>query len=137
MSCKDWASSGLAPDVGAAGKDSAFLHAKHLGFDVAVEFRVGFEFAAFGGDSSLDFAKEFHFTCLDITFDVGVFTDGDLAFIGSDLTLYFTINDHVIDELDGAGDFDSIRENVGCIRHKARTLPECRIMAIKQFKKIS
>ena len=112
----------LATDVGATGEDSAFFHAEHLGFDVAVEFRIGFEFAAFGSDGALDLAKELHFTCFDVTYDNGIFTDGDFAFIRSNFSVDFSINDHVIAKLDRTGDFDSICENVGCIGHNAAHL---------------
>lgn len=71
----------LASDVSAARKDCAFFHAEHLGFDVAIEPRVGFELAALGGDGAFDFAKEFNFAGFHIAYDLGIFTNGDFAFI--------------------------------------------------------
>ena len=107
----------LATDFGASREDSAFLHAEHLGFDIPVQFGVGFEFTPLGGDRSFNFTEELNLTCFNIASNNSVFADGYFAFVRDDFTFDFSINDHVIGKFDGTFDFDSVRKNISCIRH--------------------
>ena len=43
---------------------------------------------------------------IDFGFDFGGFANGESA-VGGDFTLDFAVDDHVVGETDGSGDFDS------------------------------
>lgn len=107
----------LAANLCAPGENGPLFHAQHFCFDIAIQLGFVFELTALGCDRAFDFTEELHLTCLYISLDVSIFTNGDLALVRVDLTVDFAVNDHVIAEFDGAGDFDSICENVGCISH--------------------
>lgn len=106
---------GLATDFGATGELRAFLHGEHLGFDVAGDLGLVFQLTTVGSDFTLDFAEYLDLAGGDVAFDLGVFTNGDLAFVRVDFTFDFSIDDHVIRETNGADDFDSGGEDVGSI----------------------
>ena len=95
----------------------SFFHGENLGFDVAVDFGFVLQFAAVGGDFAFDFAIDFDFACGDVAFDVGVFADGDAAFVGDDFAIDFSVDDHVVGEADGTGDFDSAGEDISRVGH--------------------
>ncbi len=106
---------GLASDFGATRKLSTFFHGENLGFDVASDFGLIFQFAAVRGDFTFDFTENFNFASRDVAFDLGILADSDFAFVRSDLTFDFSIDDHVIRKTNGADDFNSGGEDVGSI----------------------
>lgn len=105
-------------DFGAAGEAGTFDHGEDVGGDIAIDDGVVVEVAAGGVKVTVYTAVDVDFTGADVAFDVGEFTDGDLAFSGKDFALYLTVDVHVIDEGDGADDFDTLCENVGGVAHK-------------------
>ena len=107
----------LAPDLSATSEACSLFHAEHLSFDVAIENGFLLQLAAVGSDGALYFSVELHFASFDVTFDVGVLTDGDLALIRVNLTVDLAVDDHIVRELDRAIDLDALGEDVGCVSH--------------------
>lgn len=108
---------GSASDVCAAGKLCTFLHGEYLGLDVAIDLGLVLQLATLGSDFPFDLAVNFHFTGSDIALDDGIFTNGHAALVRSDFAVDFSIDDHVVGEADGTGDFDSAGEHVCRIGH--------------------
>ena len=86
----------LASDLGASLKGRAFFHAESLGFNVTLEEGLLLELAAVRGNRSFHLTVKLHLTGFDIALDVGVLGNGHLALVRNDLTVDFTINDHVV-----------------------------------------
>ena len=72
------------------------------------------------GSLALNLAVDLHFAGGNVAIHGGVLADGHLAFVGGDFTFDFAIDDHVVAETNGTGDFDTAGENVGGIGHNER-----------------
>ena len=90
---------GRLANLSLARKKSSFFHGERLGLDVTFEFRLGLQLTTIRADSAFHLTIHLNFTSLNITFDFGIFADGDAALFRLNLTINFTVDDHIVGKL--------------------------------------
>ena len=99
-------------DFGFADKGRTFLDDQTRRLQVALKHRTGLQLAAlFDGYVSVDLAVHGGRLRFDLAADLRILADGQNAG-GGDFTFDFSINDEVVEELDGSFDFNVCGENV-------------------------
>ena len=97
---------------GLADEGRAFLDDEACRFQVTLEHRAGFQFATlFDGDVSVDLAVNRRRFRFDLAADLRVLADRESSG-RSDFTFNFSVNDQIVEELDGSFDFHVGGEDV-------------------------
>lgn len=105
------------PGLHPSGEKCPLLHGELLGLDVAFELGLLHQLAAVRGNRSLDFSIHLHLPSFHVALDRSILSDRDRSALRLDFTIHFSVDDHVICELDRSHDLDPLSQHVRIVRH--------------------
>lgn len=102
-------------NLSATAQAGTFIHGKLTCGDITLDIRFRVQVATLAFNIAFHLAVNMHLTSVNITLDIGLFTNSYLTGFRFDLAFDVTIDVHVILETNGTDNLNTGRKNVNCV----------------------